>query len=122
MKAIPEGRRFAVRLRVTPQMTARFFDCEIHPLYATFALVEHAEYVGRCAILPYLEADEDAVGSAVEIAHSAPAKAGEIIRIEAEVTRVEGHRIICAFTAWNGEKVIARGTTTQQVIPRRPHD
>lgn len=119
MKTIPEGRRFAVRLRVTPQMTARFFDCEIHPLYATFALVEHAEYVGRCAILPYLEADEDAVGNAVEIAHSAPAKAGEIVRVEAQVQQVEGRTILCAVTAWNGDRIIARGSTTQRVITSR---
>jgi len=100
-------------------MTARFFDCAVHPLYATFAIVEHAEYVCRCAILPYLDADEDAVGSAVEIKHAAPTKSGEIVRIEGKVDRLEGRTIICTFTAWNGEKEIARGTTTQHVIAKR---
>ena len=56
-----------MRLRVTPEMTARFFGGGIHPVYATFALVEHAEYASRQAILPFLEPEEDAVGASVAI-------------------------------------------------------
>ncbi len=115
MYPIPDRHTFSIRLRVMPEMTARFFDCEIHSVYATFAIVEHAEYVSRCAILPFLEPDEDAVGSAVEITHTAPAPVGAIVTIEARITGVEGKSILCSFTVREGEKEIAHGTTTQRV-------
>ena len=118
MKAIPEHHTFSMRLRVTPEMTARFFDCEIHPLYATFAIVEHAEYACRCAILPFLEPEEDAIGSSVEIEHTGPAHVGAIVTIETEITGVEGKDIISTFTAKQGEKEIARGKTTQRVVDK----
>ena len=116
MRFVHESHSFSIRLRVTPEMTARFFDCEIHPLYATFAIVEHAEYVSRCAILPFLEPEEDAVGSAVSIEHVAPARVGEIVRVEASVTRVEGKEILCDFNVSRDKEEIARGRTTQWVV------
>ncbi len=107
-----------MRVQVTPEMTARFFDCEIHPLYATFAIVEHAEYASRCAILPFIEPEEDAIGSAVNVEHTGPAIVGDTVGITATVTAVEGRSIICTFTATNGEEQIASGTTTQRVVSK----
>ncbi|MCB0713300.1 MAG: thioesterase [Ignavibacteriae bacterium] len=110
---------FSIRLRVTPEMTARFFDCEIHPLYATFKIVEHAEYVSRCAILPFLEPEEDALGSSVEVEHIAPARVGDIVKIEARVVSVEGRDITCKFSVTKGEQELARGKTVQRVVKKR---
>lgn len=116
MRPIPENRSFTLRLRVTSEMTARFFDTAIHPVYATFAVVEHAEYAARCAILPYLEPHEDAVGGAVSIQHFAPARVGEIVEIEARVIEVGEREIICSISARTGEGEIASGTQMQRVV------
>lgn len=105
-----------MRLRVTREMTARFFDCTIHPLYATFALVEHGEYAARQAILPFLESDEDAVGSQVAVEHAAATPVGWIVEITACVVAVEGRTITCSITASNRHGVIARGTQQQRVV------
>lgn len=118
MKPIPADHTFTMKLRVTPEMTARFFDCEIHPLYATFTIVEHAEYAARCAILPYVEPHEDAVGSAVTIDHTGPAVPGDLVTITATIVEQEGRSIVCSFTVLNGEQQIATGTTTQRVISK----
>lgn len=108
-----------MRLRVTPEMTARFFDCTIHPVYATFAIVEHGEYAARQAIIGFLEPEEDAVGAHVELEHLAPAPVGAVVEITARVTEVEGRSIVCAITArWNGE-MIAHGTNRQRVVSKR---
>lgn len=118
MRPIPDNHTFVMRVRVTAEMTARFFDCEIHPLYATFALVEHAEYASRCAILPWLEPGEDAVGFSLEVEHRAPTRVGEVATIEATVVHAEGRRIVCEFTARNSRGEIASGRTTQAVVPK----
>lgn len=107
-----------MRLRVTPEMTARFFGCTIHPVYATFALVEHGEYAARQAILPFLEPEEDAVGSFVELEHVAPAPVGWIVEITARVTEVEGRAILCEIIATGRDGIIARGRQRQHVVSK----
>jgi fluoroacetyl-CoA thioesterase len=108
-----------MRLRVTGQMTARFFDCRIHPLYATFAIVEHCEYASRQAILPFLDADEDAVGSAVALDHRSAVPVGALVSITARVVEVEGRRLVCRVeVSWNGA-IAAEGTVEQRVVLRR---
>ncbi|MBS1912038.1 MAG: thioesterase [Bacteroidetes bacterium] len=108
-----------MRLRVTAEMTARFFDCTIHPLYATFALIEHAEYASRQAILPFLEPGDDAVGAHVELEHVAPTPVGWIVEITARVIECDGRSIVCRITASNRNGVIAEGTQRQRVVSKR---
>jgi predicted thioesterase len=107
-----------MRLRVTDRMTARFFDCGIHPLYATFALIEHAEYASRQVILPFLDREEDAVGAAVAIEHFDATPVGWIVEITARLASVEGRSITCEIEARNRHGVIARGTQRQRVVSR----
>jgi len=108
-----------MRLRVTEEMTARFFGSAIHPLYATFAIVEHVEYASRQAILPFLEREEDAVGTMVGIEHLSAAPVGAVIQIEAKVIEVKGRDVVCAFVVrWNGA-LVAQGHCGQRVVDRR---
>lgn len=107
-----------MRLRVTPQMTARFFGCTIHPVYATFAIVEHGEYAARQAILPFLEPDEDAVGSFVELEHRASAAVGWIVEITARIAGVDGRTITCEITATGRDGIIAQGRQRQRVVSK----
>ncbi len=108
-----------MRLRVTREMTARFFDCTIHPVYATFAIVEHSEYAARQAILGFLDRDEDAVGSFVALEHTAPAPVGAMVEITARVIEVEGRTITCEIIARavNGVE-LARGSQRQRVVSK----
>jgi predicted thioesterase len=107
-----------MRLRVTPRMTARFFDCLIHPVYATFALVEHAEYATRQAILQFLEPDEDAVGASIELEHTGATPVGWIVEIRARIIEVAGRSISCEIVAYNRKGEIARGRGRQRVVSK----
>ena len=107
-----------MQLRVTPEMTARFFGCTIHPVYATFALVEHGEYAARQVILPFLEPEEDAVGSFVQLEHTAPTPVGSIVEITARLIEIDGRSITCEITASNRQGIIARGTQRQRVVSK----
>jgi fluoroacetyl-CoA thioesterase len=119
VRTIPPDHEFSMRLRVTPEMTARFFDCTIHPVYATFAIVEHAEYASRQAILAFLESGEDAVGTHIELEHTASVPVGEVVEITARVIEVDGRTITCAVTARGEQGIIAQGTQRQRVVSKR---
>ena len=105
-----------MRLRVTAAMTARFFDCTIHPVYATFAIVQHGEYAARQAILPFLEPEEDAVGAHVELEHEASVAVGEVVVITARVVLVEDRSITCAISVHGPRGPIAHGSNRQRVV------
>jgi predicted thioesterase len=107
-----------MRVRVTPEMTARFFGGSIHPLYATFALIEHAEYASRQAILPFLDREDDAVGASVELEHTMPTPVGWVVRITARVVEVDGRSIVCEIVARNRDGVIAHGRQRQRVVSK----
>ncbi len=107
-----------MQLRVTPEMTACFFGCTIHPVYATFALIEHGEYAARQLILPFLEPEEDAVGSLVELEHTAPTPVGWIVEITVRLIEVDGRSITCEIIARNAEGVIAHGKQRQRVVSK----
>ena len=118
MLAIPLGYQFAMRVRVTDAMTATFFGSTIHRVYATFALIEHAEYASRQAILPFLGSEDDAVGAAVTVEHSASAIVGDVATITATIAEVEGRTIVCRFTVTKGGQLLATGTQTQRVVSK----
>jgi predicted thioesterase len=99
-------------------MTASFFGSEIHPVYATFALVEHGEYAARQAIRSFLEPDEDAVGAAIELTHLAPTPVGWLVEIRATVVRIDGKTIDCEIIATNCNGIIARGRQQQRVVTK----
>lgn len=118
MLPIPSDHRFTMRVEVTEEMIARFFDCTMHRVYATFALVEHAEYAARMAIRPFIEPHEDALGTAVRIEHLTPTPVGWVVEIAATVTAVDGRRIVCDVVASSRRGVIARGEIEQRVVAR----
>lgn len=108
----------SIRIRISPSMTARFFDAAVHPVYATFAIVEHAEYLSRVLIRGDLEEGEDAVGSAVEIRHVGPARVGEIVTLEGEVRSIEGRKIICDVRVHVDGREVAEVVTEQVRLPK----
>lgn len=107
-----------MRLRVDATMTARFFEVELHPVYATFAIAQHAEYAGRQAILPFVESGEDAVGTAIALEHRASAPVGAIVEHTAQVESVEGRSITCSVRVTWGDRLLAEGHTVQRVVNR----
>jgi predicted thioesterase len=103
---------------VGPGKLATFGSSLVHPVYATFALAQDAEWACRLFVLDMKEEGEEGIGTALSIEHLSPALAGERIRFEARLERVEGSRVDCAWTASCGSRLIARGTQAQRILPR----
>jgi len=113
------GTAAELRLTVTDAMTVVFEELgATHPVYATWMMVKHMEEAGRKVILPFLDADEDAVGYAVDVVHLAPTPVGGRIRARAVLERVDGRRIHCRVEAHNEHEKIGEGRTVQVVVAR----
>ncbi len=118
MKAgLRPGAEATVTITVTPEMLATFEELgPVHPLYATWSMVRHMELACRKIILPYLEAEEDAVGYSINVTHQAATGVGEQVITHAKLVEVDGRRIVCTVEARNPREKIGEGTQVQLLV------
>lgn len=113
------GTAAEVQLTVTDAMAVHFDELgSVHPVYATWMMVKHMEEAGRKVILPFLDPEEDAVGYAIDVVHTAPTAVGDRVRARAVLERVDGRRIHCRVEAHNSREKIGEGRTVQVVVSR----
>ena len=123
MTGLPErtGTRAAtLEITVTDDMTVNFAELgKLHPVYATYWMAKHFEEASRKLVLSHLEPDEEGIGSAVHVRHTASALVGIRVTISATVQSLEGRKAVCSLRAVNqlGDQ-IGHGTTEQFVLTR----
>jgi fluoroacetyl-CoA thioesterase len=118
VRPIPSGATAELEVVITPEMTVLFDRLgAVHPVYATYRMAQHFEEAGRLLLLRYLEPDEDAVGRAVAVEHLAPARLGDVVRIEARCTGLDRSRVSCTCRAVDAEgRELGSGSTVQVVM------
>jgi fluoroacetyl-CoA thioesterase len=82
-------------------------------------LAKHFEEAACKVVLPHLELDEEGIGSAVNVQHTASALVGMRVTITATFQSLEGRKVVCVLRAINqlGDQ-IGHGTTEQFVLAR----
>ena len=117
MRQIPLGTKGTFALRVQPEHLAnRFKDSILPQVLATPVMILIMENAALNAIRPFLDADESAVGTAVDVRHFAATPAGRDVTATAEVTKVDGKRIDFNVSASDGTEEIGSGTHQRIVI------
>jgi fluoroacetyl-CoA thioesterase len=120
MRAVPIGTKGRFTLDVEPQhLASQFKDAMLPPVLATPVMIMAMENAALNAIRDYLERGESAVGTAVDIRHLAATPVGQRVTADAEVTGVEGRRIVFAVTARDETEEIGRGTHERMVVDLR---
>ena len=97
---------------------ATFETGNVHPFYSTFALGRDAEWVCRQFVLQMKEADEEGIGTFLNIRHKSPAMLGDTVEFIATVSVLEGHQIDCTFVARVGERIVAEGEQGQKILKK----
>src|SRR5436305_15346282 len=91
MRDVPVGTKGSFTLLVSPEHLAnRFKDAMLPPVLATPVMIMMMENAALNAIKPYLDEDESAVGTHVDVVHQAPTPEGLRVTASAEVTKVDG--------------------------------
>ena len=97
----PEAREFQVMPRV----------------FATGFLVGLVEWTCIQAVNPHLDwPREQSVGTRVDVTHAAPTPPGKEVRVEVELTAVDGRRLVFRVAARDDAAVICEGTHERFVI------
>lgn len=117
MKDIPIGAKGRFGMEVTPKDLAnQFKDPMLPPVFATPMMIMAMENAALNAIRAYLEPGESAVGTLVDVRHLAATPAGQRVTAYAEVTHVEGRRIVFAVTTRDETEEIGKGAHERMVV------
>ncbi|KYG75357.1 thioesterase family protein [Roseivirga echinicomitans] len=111
----------AVRIhRYTVKTTdAASFDAgEVHQVMSTFALGREMEWSSRLFALEMKEADEEGIGTMLEIRHVSPALFNTELNFEAKLLSIEKNELICEIRALAGGRLIATGRTGQKILKK----
>jgi fluoroacetyl-CoA thioesterase len=97
----------------------QFKDAMLPPVFATPMMIRAMENAALNAIRGYLDAGESAVGTAVDVRHLAATPVGHMVTAEAEVTGVDGRRVMFNVSARDETEEIGRGTHERMVVDLR---
>jgi fluoroacetyl-CoA thioesterase len=117
VKPIPTGASGSYRLHVEFRYLANTFkDAILPPVFSTPYLILIMENAALNAVRDYLEADESAVGTRVDVRHLVATPAGRDVEGRAEVTGTEGRKIFFRVWALDGAEEIGVGTHERTVV------
>lgn len=83
---------------------------------ATPYMIGYMELTARGAIAPFLETNEDSVGTTVNIRHLAPTPVGMSVEFRAEVVATEGRRVVFRVEARDESEIVGDGTHERFVV------
>jgi fluoroacetyl-CoA thioesterase len=116
------GLRATVRAVVTDADTAEAMGSGDLPVLATPRLLALAEAATVAAVEPHLAGGLTTVGTAVSLEHRKASPLGAEIVVEAELTEVDGRRLVFGFIArpdgTDADVVIGAGTVERVVLDR----
>lgn len=117
MRPIPVGAKGSYSLVVTPAHLAnQFKDAALPKVFATPMMVTAMENAALNAVRDYLDPGESAVGTRVNIRHTAATPAGHRVTAQAEVTKVDGRRVEFKVSARDEIEEIGAGTHERMVV------
>lgn len=117
MKPIAVGAKGSFTLVVKPEHLAnRFKDAILPPVLATPVMIMVMENAALNAIRDALEPGESAVGTRIDVTHTAATPAGMRVTGEAELTAVNGRALAFRVRAYDEREEIGAGTHARMVV------
>ena len=116
MNAIPIGAAGHHSLLVTPEVAIDFLGDDEARVLSTPHLVAFMEWSARNAIKPFLDANEDSVGTTVNIRHLAATPVGMSVQFTATVTEVNDRRVLFRVEAHDEHELVGEGTHERFVV------
>ena len=117
------GLRATITAEVTEADTAAALGSGDLPVLGTPRLLALAEAACVAAVAPQLAAGQTTVGTAVSLEHKRPSRIGTPLEVEAELTEIDGRRLVFMFIAYgpgdgdgDDEAVVGAGTAERVLV------
>ena len=116
------GLRASVRAAVTEADTAEAMGSGDVPVLATPRLLALAEAAASAAVVPQLAGGFTTVGTSASVEHRRASPLGAEVVVEAELTEVDGRRLVFGFIAraadTDEDVVVGAGTVERVILDR----
>lgn len=112
------GLKYEVEQVVTEAMTAEAMGSGDMPVLATPAMIALMENAAMLAVRNSLSEGQTTVGTYMDVSHIKPTKVGETVRVEAEVTGIEGKKISFEVAAYWDDALLGKGTHVRYIVDR----
>jgi predicted thioesterase len=120
MSAVAVGLRATITAEVTEADTAEALGSGDLPVLGTPRLLALAEAACIAAVAPAIDVGQTTVGTGVSLEHRRPSLIGTPLEIEAELTEIDGRRLVFMFIAYgpgeDDEAVIGAGTAERVLV------
>lgn len=105
-----------VKMTVSKTETAAHLGSGLVPVYATPALVALMENAAVRALEGRLPAGQTTVGGQIDLSHIAATPVGMQVRAHAELTGVQGRKLIFHIQAWDEKEMIGEADHVRFVV------
>ena len=112
------GLKHTSELTVTDSVTAVNVGSGDMPVLATPMMMALMENAAMLAVRDELPEGQTTVGGHIESSHLKPSKVGDVVRAEAEVTKVDGRKIEFKVAAYSGDMLLGEGTHLRFIVDR----
>ena len=115
---IETGLKHTSELTVTDAVTAIKVGSGDMPVLATPMMMALMENAAMLAVKDELPEGCTTVGGHIESSHLKPSKIGDVVKAEAEVTKVDGKKIEFKVSAYSGDVLLGEGTHLRFIVDR----
>ena len=115
---IETGLKHTSELTVTEDVTAMVIGSGDMPVLATPMMMALMENAAMLAVKDKLPEGCTTVGGHIESSHLKPSKIGDVVRAEAEVTKVDGKKIEFRVSAYCDKTLLGEGTHLRFIVDR----
>ena len=112
------GLKYTSELTVTEAVTAIMVGSGDMPVLATPMMMALMENAAMLAVKDELPEGYTTVGGYIESSHLKPSKIGDIVKAEAEVTKVDGKKIEFKVAAYSENILLGEGTHLRFIVNR----
>lgn len=113
---LKEGLSHTSTMEVTNEKTAAVVGSGDMPVLATPMMIALMENAAMLAVAPYLNEGDSTVGGHISTSHLAPTALGKTITAKATLTKIEGRKLHFEVEAYEGEKLLGKGTHLRFVV------
>ena len=115
---IEVGLKHTSEMTVTHDVTAMKIGSGDMPVLATPMMMALMENAAMLAVQDMLPEGYTTVGGHITSSHIKPSKIGDVVRAEAEVTKIDGKKIEFRIAAYSGDVLLGEGTHLRFVVER----
>ena len=116
VEALKPGLRCTQEFTVGEEHTASHVGSGTVRVLSTPSMIAFMEIASLNCVQKHLPQGETTVGTMVCVKHLAPAPVGAKVKVETELVKVEGRRLLFRVRAWWGETLIGEGEHERYIV------